>query len=451
MATKIIIGALSCKQYPERQNRCRHSWMADARRKGIDCVFLIGDPSVKEPTRDGDMLLLPCPSDYPSLPQRTRWFCKWLLTQDFQYALKLDDDTLVCIDRLAKYDFAGRDYIGAEWNPGVGYGSGGAGYFMSRKAVEIIANHMTHSTGSEDLLVGATLRSHGIPFSLEPRLVPYGNGMGGRRWPLQGNDFITSHAVSGQCAQESYEATGYWRSRIAMMCSNKYAKAAGASIQLLKKYWPDHPRLDVLHYEQAPPAFAQEDERVNRINVGAQASLSWTDTLKKYLVEHNTDDSVFLMLDDYALCAPVRSDMLELAHETMRKDSRIGNIHLTWLPPDHAKTPYSPGIVKVGPWAYSVCLQAAIWRRELLLQLLTALGSTTAEDFELSGSRLFNHQYADKWLHCSIDIPRPHDASGFVDGTDKSQWALKYNNIYRRGVADPRHTDFLKSEGFTLS
>ena len=58
----------------------------------------------------------------------------------------------------------------------MGYGSGGAGYFLSRRAAALVAERLeTHKTGAEDLLVGQVLRAAGVGFSSEPRLVPFGS------------------------------------------------------------------------------------------------------------------------------------------------------------------------------------------------------------------------------------------------------------------------------------
>ena len=112
-------------------------------------------------------MVCPCPDDYPSLPQRTRWFCRWALAQnDWDYLFKCDDDTYVSITRLSLYDLAGRDYVGAEWKPGVGYGSGGAGYFLSRKAATAVAERLEQPCGAEDALVGQVLRSAGLALSI---------------------------------------------------------------------------------------------------------------------------------------------------------------------------------------------------------------------------------------------------------------------------------------------
>lgn len=45
-----------------------------------------------------------------SLVHKTREFCRWALTQDFDYLFKCDDDTFVVTDRFLKFDPAGRDY-----------------------------------------------------------------------------------------------------------------------------------------------------------------------------------------------------------------------------------------------------------------------------------------------------------------------------------------------------
>ena len=238
--TQILIGALSGWKYHERRQRCLATWMADAEAVGIDCVFLLGCPTATQPERIGPhALVCPCPDDYQSLSQRTLWFCRWALGEEeereqgrkgerervlsppfapapflpfspsspppWDYLFKCDDDTYVSIPRLLAYDLAGRDYIGAEWRPGVGYGSGGAGYFLSRRAATIAAEGLIHATGSEDLLVGRILRAAGIEFAIEPRLVPFGS-MTHR--PRRDNDLITLHGVEAEAFLAAHTDTG---------------------------------------------------------------------------------------------------------------------------------------------------------------------------------------------------------------------------------------------------
>ena len=189
--TRYLIGALSGWAYADRRQLCLETWFPDAAACGIDAVFLLGEPAVKGPDRNGPLLILPCPDAYRTLPQRTWHFVRWAMERDdWDYLLKCDDDTYVSASRLAAYDPQGCDYIGAEWRPGAGYGSGGAGYLLSRRAAEIVAAKMLAPLGAEDQLVGLRMREHGIPLTIDPRFVPWGSE---ERRPTLGNDLITAH------------------------------------------------------------------------------------------------------------------------------------------------------------------------------------------------------------------------------------------------------------------
>ena len=86
----------------------------------------------------------------------------------------------------------------------MGYGSGGAGYFLSRRAAAIVAEKLTMATGAEDLLVGQILRAAGIPLSIEPRLIPFGSN---ERRPKKDNDLITLHGVQADAFLASHAET----------------------------------------------------------------------------------------------------------------------------------------------------------------------------------------------------------------------------------------------------
>jgi hypothetical protein len=230
---QILIGALSGWKHHERRERCLATWMADAAKVGVEAVFLLGCPALAAPELIAPHhLCLPCADDYPSLPQRTLWFCRWALGErrkveggrrkdeippsafhlspffDWDYLFKCDDDTYISIPRLLAFcdmDLGGRDYVGAEWRPGVGYGSGGAGYFLSRKAAGLVAQRLEQATGAEDLLVGRLLRAAGVEFSIEPRLVPFGSM---EHRPKRENDLITLHGVQAGAFLAAHAETG---------------------------------------------------------------------------------------------------------------------------------------------------------------------------------------------------------------------------------------------------
>ena len=57
--------------------------MADAHESHVSTLFLLGCPACTEPEQLGPHhLALPCPDNYPSLPQRTLWFCRWVLSTE---------------------------------------------------------------------------------------------------------------------------------------------------------------------------------------------------------------------------------------------------------------------------------------------------------------------------------------------------------------------------------
>lgn len=169
----------------------------------VRSVFLIGSPGLEEPALAGRYLLLPGPSDYRSLPQRTRAFCQWAISRDdWDYLFKCDDDTYVAMSRLVRYPLTA-DYIGAEWAPGVRYASGGAGYFLSRKAAEVVALHLTRKEGPEDVYVRDALASQGIPFTQDQRFVALGNE---ELRPRADNDLITLHGVPSVPADLFYKS-----------------------------------------------------------------------------------------------------------------------------------------------------------------------------------------------------------------------------------------------------
>ena len=206
---RIMIGALSGWQYADRRSRCLATWFPDARTLGLDAVFLMGIEALTAAERHADLLLLPCPDPYIALPQRTRCFCQWALTNNgWDYLFKCDDDTYVAAQRLAAYEPLGRDYIGAEWTPGVAYGSGGGGYLLSRRAAAIVAEKLTHEQGAEDLLVGEVLRAAGVKLSIEPRFTPFANEA---RRPRSDNAIITAHGITGDLFRQCHFDVGYAR------------------------------------------------------------------------------------------------------------------------------------------------------------------------------------------------------------------------------------------------
>jgi hypothetical protein len=195
---KLIIGLLSCEQHNDRDDMCRRTWIPKATALGIDVVFLRGGSPSGQAERHGDILLLPTPTDYRSLPQRTRAFCKWFLETDATRIFKADNDSWVCPERLLAFERWDADLFGNE--PGGhfrGWVSGGAGYGLSRRAAEVVAEHLVTPVGAEDKLVTQVLSQHGIkPLFVTPRrFISWGIDAPDRR-PTLSNCLISTHQIS---------------------------------------------------------------------------------------------------------------------------------------------------------------------------------------------------------------------------------------------------------------
>jgi len=194
---KLVIGLLSCEQHADREDLCRQTWIPKATKLGIDVVFLRGGSPSKQTERHGDVLLLPTPTDYRSLPQRTRAFCKWFLETDATHLFKCDNDSLVVPERLLAFDHLDAHYYGNEpGNHWRGYCSGGAGYGLSRLAAQVVAENMTVTKGAEDIHVCRTLADRRIkPYFPSPRrFISWGSDQPDRR-PNASNSIISTHQI----------------------------------------------------------------------------------------------------------------------------------------------------------------------------------------------------------------------------------------------------------------
>lgn len=200
-SVRITVGILSGLANTDQRNACRETWLAD-KALGVGYFFLIGQPSVTKVLRvHDDILWLPCRDDYPSLPQKTRLFCRWFgQNTTSEYLFKCDDDTYVRLDRLVAMP-SGLDYCGGRIDRDRPYLSGGAGYLLSRKAAKIIAAGLDDLTGAEDLLVGRYLRQFGIKPVFDPRF-----SWNEANVPTPDNEVISTHYCSPERLRELHRA-----------------------------------------------------------------------------------------------------------------------------------------------------------------------------------------------------------------------------------------------------
>lgn len=138
----------------------RETWWKDvANFETFTGKFFYGSP---HPTRTPgpDEVFLDVPDDYGSLPLKTQAICKWALENGFQYVYKCDDDTAVYVERLAlelmssRFDYAGYTHCNVC--------TGGPGYFLSKRCMQIVAAAGTPDVWAEDCWVSKILGYNNI-------------------------------------------------------------------------------------------------------------------------------------------------------------------------------------------------------------------------------------------------------------------------------------------------
>lgn len=171
---KLLIAVKSCAEDMQRgaHQAIRETWGRDFKNSDLRFFIGIGDSNW---ILDEDEVFLLAPDDYDGLPQKTKSILKYSLEREYDYTFLCDVDTFLMPSKLMncgfeKYDYSGRfgftvplgqKYIYRD-NRGIvnenAYiaASGGLGYFLSKKAAEIVVQHEP-DTWAEDLWVANVL------------------------------------------------------------------------------------------------------------------------------------------------------------------------------------------------------------------------------------------------------------------------------------------------------
>ncbi|MFN9368788.1 MAG: hypothetical protein ACK6CT_08475 [Planctomycetia bacterium] len=200
-ANRIVVGILSCQKNVGKKRAVQATWLRDLRAAGVPAYFLVGRPG-RPAEVEGDVLYLDCADTYVALCDKTLAFLRFARERlDCDYIFKCDDDTYVDVVRwdqvpYAEHDFtAGRllpysggyrvwmQWKGLEWKPEYDaflsmvaeFPCGGEGYFLSRRAINLILEStlpeaLKNPPGSEDILVTGLLKLAGINLFLVPEL-----------------------------------------------------------------------------------------------------------------------------------------------------------------------------------------------------------------------------------------------------------------------------------------
>jgi len=121
---------MNCKANYERRLELCRTWVTDL--QDIPYYFIIGEKSSSHP----HILAVDC--DDANLPMKLYLAYKICFERErFDYVFTCDDDTYVVVDRLLNCGFEKYDYMGHIYKS---HAEGGAGFFLSRRAIEEITS-----------------------------------------------------------------------------------------------------------------------------------------------------------------------------------------------------------------------------------------------------------------------------------------------------------------------
>jgi hypothetical protein len=196
---KILVGICSARPHLGRRAAVRETWMSRAP-KEVECFFFVGKGDSGLEGTD-DVWDMDAPDDYDHLPLKVIAFFTAALKREFDWLFKCDDDTYVLLDRLLELRSFNKDLVGNEFVESRGSPSGGAGYLLSRRLVELLVSDNTlPRTGAEDVVVGNAARRYGASCQGTNRLC-----WDQSRAPSSGNNVITSHWCSAKRLRAVHE------------------------------------------------------------------------------------------------------------------------------------------------------------------------------------------------------------------------------------------------------
>lgn len=178
---RMLIAIPSREGNVEKRQACRDTWLRCCE-SSVSHLFFLGGTTQ---TTVADEILLDCPDDF--LSHKVQAMCQFAFDQGYDYLFKCDDDTYVNTPRLLASGFEKHDYVGRSC--GI-HAQGGAGYWLSHKAMGILAEAPKSDWPSEDRWVGRTLHAAGIFITSDHRYTHRGT------IPQKDNDTITAHPFS---------------------------------------------------------------------------------------------------------------------------------------------------------------------------------------------------------------------------------------------------------------
>lgn len=227
-APKVLIAIPACHKYDytnkgdgrihknretnEKLEAVRNTWAKDVEAFDdyVTFKFFFGKGGDRQP--GPDEVFLDCPDNYEGLPHKVKAIYQWALAHGFDYVFKGDDDTYIYVDRLLATDFQDQQYVGycsdePTQPTATIYASGGSGYWLDKKCMEIIINSQPNDW-AEDRWVGGVLYARGIKAKRDARYLPgfWEHFVDLSKLP-DNHSYITMHACTPAMMEELHSKT----------------------------------------------------------------------------------------------------------------------------------------------------------------------------------------------------------------------------------------------------
>ena len=161
---KTLIAILSCHALRGYEQSLRDTWIREVP-KEVDYRFFLGLPNTNT---ESDEVFLTVGDTLHDLTHKMVSVCAWALAQGYHYLFKVDLDTLVRPVNFLQSDFKDWDWVGGQNSF---FASGGAGYTLSRRAMQAVVDHKIEPGPAEDVNTAHALLEQGIELHHDPRFL----------------------------------------------------------------------------------------------------------------------------------------------------------------------------------------------------------------------------------------------------------------------------------------
>jgi hypothetical protein len=152
---RALIAVPSCHALHRFELAERRTWLKDIP-VGTDYKFFVGNPAGAP---EADKVFLNVGDTLQDLTHKVVAMFGWALAQGYDYCFKADLDTLVRPQALLQSDFSQFDWVGGQNSF---FASGGAGYWLSRKAMQAVVDRPLEPGPAEDVNTARALLAQGI-------------------------------------------------------------------------------------------------------------------------------------------------------------------------------------------------------------------------------------------------------------------------------------------------